>query len=54
MVASSAGHFKEFLSGHFTIRDEDEDRIYVSAIFRGDGDATFADDNLIFFHHTSY
>jgi hypothetical protein len=42
-----SGHFAEFLNGHFTIRDEDEDRVYVSTIFCGDGDATFADGDLI-------
>jgi hypothetical protein len=28
-----SSHFAEFLNGHFTIRDEDEDRVYVSTTF---------------------
>lgn len=41
-----SGHFVEFLNGHLTIRDEDEGPIYVSTIFHGYGDRTFADGNL--------
>jgi hypothetical protein len=40
-------HFAGFLNGRFTIRDADEGLVYVSTIFRVDGEGTFADSDLI-------